>query len=105
MSGKARPITPAQASRKGAQNFPNQIINAVNNLISEKFSGRESITIKQKDILTEAKRLGLTMSTQEIFDKGYMNIEPAYRKTGWNVTYDKPAYIENWDAYFTFKRK
>ena len=106
MAGKARPITPAQASKKAAVNFPNEIINAVNNLISEKFSGRESVSIKQKDIISEARRLGLEIPDRELFDKGYLNLEPVYRKAGWTVGYEKPSYGDSdFDAYFTFKIK
>ena len=105
MAGKARPITPIQASKKAAVNFPNEIVNAVNNLIAEKFSGRESITVKQKDIMKEARRLGLNISDKEIFDKGYLNIEPAYRKAGWVVGYEKPSYGDSdFDAYFKTKK-
>lgn len=45
------------------------------------------------------------MKRDELFDKGWMDIEPIYRKSGWRVEYDKPAYNETYPATFTFSKK
>ena len=37
-----------------------------------------------------------------IFDNNWLDIEPTYRKAGWKVIYDGPAYCENYPATFTF---
>ena len=34
-----------------------------------------------------------------------MDFEALYRESGWKVSYDSPAYDENYDAYFTFEPK
>ena len=44
------------------------------------------------------------LNRNEIFNKGWLNIEEVYRSAGWKVNYDKPAYNESYDAYFTFER-
>ena len=38
-----------------------------------------------------------------IFENDWLDVEPIYRKEGWIVEYDKPAYCENYPANFTFK--
>ena len=46
---------------------------------------------------------GITRET--IFDNHWLDIEPTYRKVGWKVEYDKPAYYESYPATFTFSLK
>jgi len=41
----------------------------------------------------------------EVFDKGWLNIEPMYRAAGWKVVYDKPAYNESYEPTFTFTKR
>ena len=43
----------------------------------------------------------VTRST--LFDNNWLDIEPIYRRAGWVVEYDKPAYCEDYPATFTFK--
>jgi hypothetical protein len=40
---------------------------------------------------------------QVIFDNHWLDIEDHYRKAGWKVTYDKPSYYEDYDAFFKFE--
>lgn len=91
--------------------IPDFIIEAVNNLIKEKWTGEEAV-IYQDDILNIIaieKRTDETESSKptrrEVFDHHWLDIEPIYRKVGWNVEYDKPAYCENYRAHFIFKKK
>ena len=42
------------------------------------------------------------LQRQELFDKGWLDIEPLYRRAGWKVEYDKPAYYEDYQPNFTF---
>ena len=37
-----------------------------------------------------------------LYEKHYLDVEDAYRKRGWIVDYDKPAYNETYDAFFEF---
>ena len=34
-----------------------------------------------------------------------MDFEDLYRKSGWSVSYDKPAYNENYDAFLIFNKR
>lgn len=38
-----------------------------------------------------------------LFKNHWLDIEPTYRRVGWIVNYDKPAYNESYPTNFTFK--
>lgn len=42
-------------------------------------------------------------AVNQLIKEKWLDIEDHYRKAGWKVTYDKPAYCENYDAYFKFE--
>lgn len=84
--------------------IPNVVIEAVNNLLKEKFRGI-SATILQKDIVAEIIRLDSKITSKQIFDKKWMDFEEIYKKNGWLVTYDGPAYNESYEPSFNFKVK
>ena len=91
-----KPIRPQDV--KGE--VPNVVIEIFNMLINKKFSGSSAV-IYQKEvvkILVEEH----SMNSDEIFDRCYLDVEEIYRKAGWRVVYDKPAYNESYDAYWVF---
>jgi len=45
------------------------------------------------------------LTRQGMYDKGWMDVEDAYRKAGWDVDFDKPGYNETYEANFTFSKK
>lgn len=45
------------------------------------------------------------MPADEVFKKGWLNVEYLFRAAGWEVQYDKPGYNETYEAYFTFSKK
>ena len=83
------------------KDFPDAVFDAFNELIAQKFSGG-SATIKQDDVVALMVQKGL--DRQEIFDKGWLDVERVYRSQGWKVQYDKPGYNESYAANFTFSR-
>lgn len=110
----SQPIRPDQVGALKAQLFPAYVFDGFNELIAQNFVGK-SATIKQQDvienILAKANAglssdeidggAGLTLA--ELYKRGYLNVEEAYRAQGWKVEYDKPAYNESYPATFTFK--
>ncbi len=81
--------------------FPDAVLESFNELLTQKFNGTPVI-IKQDDVLALMIRKGL--NREEIFEKGWLDVEGAYRAAGWKVSYDKPGFNETYDANFTFKR-
>lgn len=105
--GKVKPISPQEVNHE----IPDCIIEAVNMLINKKWDGH-SVTIYQDEILEivsvenpEPDYNGDKLPRKEIFDNHWLDIEPLYRKQGWDVEYDKPGYNESYRAYFIFKPK
>lgn len=100
---EVKPITPNEIVDDLDKIIPSVVITAVNNILKSKYRGTGPVTIKQKDIVAEIMRLDGSITKDEIFDNKYMDFEKLYRKNGWIVEYDKPAYCETYDAFFTFK--
>jgi hypothetical protein len=102
---KVKPITPDEIMGNLENIIPQSIILAVNELLTEKYRGTGEVNIKQRDIIERATSIDETLTSDIIFEKKYMDFEDLYRKSGWSVYYDKPAYDENYDAFFSFNKK
>lgn len=100
-----KPISPDEISNNLAEILPHAVISAINNLLKDSYRGHGSVTIKQKDVVAEIMRLNPAITKEEIFAKKYLDIEQLYSRNGWVVKYDKPAYDENYDAFFEFTAK
>lgn len=99
----SKPITPDEVAELQTKTFPAGVFDAFNELIASKFSGGSVTVMQNAAIALICEKTGV--SRQEVFDKGWLNVEPAYRAAGWSVEYDKPAYNEDYEANYTFKRK
>ncbi|MFA6269902.1 MAG: hypothetical protein WC657_01670 [Candidatus Paceibacterota bacterium] len=98
---KVSPVTPDDIAKGKENAFPYAVFEAFNQLILEHFS-RGTATFKQEEVLTLLKNKGL--NREEIFKRGWLDVEEVYRAVGWVVLYDKPGYNESYPATFTFKR-
>lgn len=99
-----KPFTPTEAQAKQQTSIPDEVIQAVNELLAENYDS--VITLKQTTIALRAVRLAKRKFTSnQLFDNGWMNIEPIYRKYGWDVEYDKPGFNEEGEAFFRFTKK
>lgn len=98
-----KPLSPAQVAEKAQTSIPDYIIEAVNNLLVKEYRNG-SATISQKDILKEIRRIHSGTNLDVIFDNGWMDFEPTFRKAGWKVTYDKPAYCETYEPSYEFSK-
>lgn len=83
---------------------PDQIIEVFNKLIIENWDGGQAI-VKQKEAAERiAKRVNIT--SKDVYEKKYLDIEESYKQKGWRVTYNKPGYNEHpYDPYFCFSKK
>ena len=104
-----QPIKPSEVVKE--VNIPDFIIEAVNKLIKEKWDGSEAkiyqddileiVAVYQKDPDANDGR----PTREEVFKNHWLDFEDLYRKQGWKVVYDKPAYCETYKAYFVFSKK
>jgi F420-dependent methylenetetrahydromethanopterin dehydrogenase len=93
-----KPITPVEAMMSQRKGFvpPSEVIEAFNDLILRNLSCSGTATIYQDDAIKEIVKKGLTRF--QIFpdhSRCLLDIEDAYRKSGWNVVYNK-SYREFW---------
>lgn len=96
-----KPIKPSEIT----QHIPNWVIKGANECIENNYRELSKESHFTQDtllsyVLTYAPE---GVDRKMIFEKGWLDIEPLYRKTGWIVKYDKPGYNENYPANFTFK--
>ena len=95
------PISPNDVKKV----IPDFVIEAVNQLIKEKWDGKKAIILQDDimNIISSNDPDDDKPSRNEIFNKGWLDFEDLYREKGWYVMYDKPAYNEFYKAKFIFK--
>jgi serine/threonine protein kinase len=93
------PLKPQEAVHAKSQSIPPQVFEAFNEMITKHLSGGYS-SFKQEDVVTLMTAKGL--KSKEIYENHWLDVEDIYRKQGWKVTYDSPAYNESYPATFTF---
>jgi hypothetical protein len=95
-----KPITPAEARGKKKESIPPEVFEVFNQLLTEKYA--EDITITQNEVMTMILKALPNVKRQQVFDRGWLDIEDVYRSAGWAVEYEKPAYNESGEAFWTF---
>jgi hypothetical protein len=100
-----KPISPEEAAKSADSVIPECIIAATNKLLVKNLNGK-SAKILQDEILKEvcADKDNPAAFREQIFANKWLDIEETYRKVGWKVTYDKPAYCETYEAFFIFEK-
>ena len=83
--------------------IPSLMYDVVNDLIQENIDENGRAYIEQYKIVDEYKKRAKVKA--ENFNFKWLDFEEDYRKTGWKVTYDGPAYCETFNAYYVFKKK
>lgn len=115
---KVKPFSPLEAATAKKNVVPEELISAINQLLSERYkSGRGCILILSSEILELAESLisargigdcqsrSSSFPTSEWFKKGYMDFEPIYEAEGWIVKHTKPDYTESFEPYYEFTPK
>lgn len=100
-NASGRPITPDEAKEGHAQGIPPEVFDIFNDLLRKYASARKTIIIKQDEVVNLIVKK-MNVQRNEVFDKGWLEIEASYINYGWDVQYEKPAYNEEGYAYFEF---
>ena len=98
------PITPNEAKDLKNHSIPDEVIQAFNDLIVENLDTYGSASVKQKAVIDRITKT-TNISSTELFSNNWLDVEEVFRKAGWTVKYDRPAYNESYDAYFEFSHK
>lgn len=105
-----QPFSPAEAKAAKASALPKELIQAVNELLAERYKDRGDIHIKLKDVKARCRRiLGIDEMFSDdnpinIWPEGVWDFESVYGQFGWTVSYDSPGYNESYDGYYIFKK-
>ena len=100
-----KPLAPSEVVEVRTKLFPDFVLETWNAAIAKNWSGRSS-RIEQPDIINQLVTASPTLvSRGDVFANHWLDIEDTYRAEGWSVEYDKPAYNEDYPAYFVFKKK
>jgi len=94
-------VTPEQVREVKSKKVNSDVEQIVDTLLLERANKRQ-IIIYQDEIVKALKSLK-KYSRKDIFENGLLDFEDAYGAQGWKVTYDKPAYNEDYRAYFLFE--
>lgn len=102
-----KPITPAEAFESKLKEIPDFVIGAFNTIITRNLDSSGRAHVKQDDvinvILSTPAAVDAKVTKQQIFDNGWLDVEPLYQKAGWKVRYEKPCYGDaDFDAFFEF---
>jgi hypothetical protein len=103
-----KPITPAEVPDVKAAAFPDEVLEAFNECIAERFSGYQAVVSQDEvvdRIVSKLNRAEIGATRGEVFRRGWLDVEEVYEKAGWIVSYDKPGFNEDYPASFTFRKK
>jgi lipoate-protein ligase A len=104
-----KPIRPSEVIEAKKEIIPDEVIESFNEMIAEKWNGSYS-NFTQKEVVDLIMEKFLAKGKDphiknDIYDKHWLDVEDIFRKSGWNVEYDKPGYNESYSANFTFSKK
>ena len=102
---QVKPITPQEAQEKFVKRVPDIIIETINDLIVKHYNPNNGEAIVKQDEILDNVCSEETFTRNQVFKNHWLDVEDLYRSQGWTVYYDKPAYCENYDAYFKFVGK
>lgn len=101
------PISPQEAHDKHEEeheaSIPDEVIEAFNELIKNNLHNYYAVVTQTAVIELALEKAGHRFSRTEIFDNKWLDIEKIFQKAGWKVTYDGPAYCEDYEATFKFE--
>ena len=100
-----KPITPQEVADRKVKSIPPEVIEVFNDLIAENFSGNSATVTVTQAVTRIKKRMGRRTNDEQIVERGWLDIEPIFRETGWDVVYDQPGYNESYEANYTFTVK
>ncbi len=91
-----RPITPEEVASNKASQIPEVVFEVFNALILETIGSGRVATIYEHDVVQRLKEVGV--DSREVYKKGWLDVEGAYRDVGWKVTYEGPTYAQKFPS-------
>jgi len=100
-----KPISPNEASNKRISNINPAVIQAVNEILAEKYVKGRNVVIVQDDLLKRIRKIDKKLTSKFLFENKQLDFEDKYEAEGWDVEFDRPAYYESYETTYTFTPK
>ena len=101
-------ITPEEAEKARKSSIPDYVFQAFNELLAENFYDVGTI-IYQHEVLKRILSLYPSIIENDkdsivnsLFVNHWLDVEKFYERAGWEVTFYKPSYYEDFDPYYKF---
>ena len=105
MENTIKPMKPEDVLDRKIETIPDAMFAAVNAMIAMKWNGSSAV-FRQDDLLEKyfelSKETDDRATRDRLFANNQMDFEDAYRREGWKIVYDKPAYNESYEPTFCF---
>lgn len=101
---RPRMTGPIRADQVGAPELPDAVFEAFNEMIVAKLRGLTAV-FGQDDVIDRIRTRLPDVTRQQIFDRGWLDVEAHYSAAGWDVAYEKPGIGDDFQAHFTFVKK
>jgi hypothetical protein len=96
-----KPIKPSEIDKTKV--IPGPVIEAFNELIQKNYNNGSSVVLMDDALKLVSKKMNCT--EENPLDIKWMDVEDIYRKAGWRVVFDQPAYNETYPTTYCFSRK
>jgi len=101
-----KPLKPTDIAPNMDNIIPDSVIQAVNALLQENYTGgKNPVTFKQDELIRKVRGIDGSISRNEIFEKHMFDFEKLFKKYGWDVEYHQPDRDESFETYFKFTPK
>ncbi len=97
------PIRPSEVAAAKAATLPKEVIDIFNQLITEYWDGNRAKILQKHVVAAIIEKM--SCNRQDVFDRGWLNVESVYRLYGWKVYYVKSDYDDPLDPYWEFTEK
>jgi len=106
MTKKVAPVSPSDIRKSLGDIIPGFVVQAVNNLLKQKYRGQYPITLKQCDVISEILTLAPdNFDEKDLFIKKYLDFESLFERSGWSVSYNGQGFNESFEPTYKFKPK
>ncbi len=105
----SKPLSPSSV-RVAIPTLPAVVIDVFNELIAREWDGHRAVVLQTDAAELIAQRMGAELHENPqcrravAFERGYLDVEATFRAEGWKVEYEKGAYWETWEPFFTFRK-
>jgi len=98
-----KPVSPSEALDLKVDTTPDFVFEAWNRVIVRNLKDGVSKFFQSELIfeILDCSNDG-ELTSFNVTDRGWLDMEPVFRRLGWKVVYDKPGYNEIYEPFFEF---